>query len=343
MPLNVQDQLSTPKITVFFSRTVEFISVLSMLADTKHHEYARPLFTRLLMNLSSRSLEALKLVAALPYHGIELVELVLDSRAFTDIDSFIYKFQNYKDEYFVYYLSGGSLELDQIRSTMRNKENFEDFIMGLPWLVRDNTAVFSHILYRTEDFKHQLIELFQELNHEPFGELIDSLQGEYAEAVQRLQSGLTAKPAAEVVSAILNRKIDEDAGVREYIFVPSYFVSPHYILISNQYARLAIFDMRAGSHSNRENEGQKLASSLNVISDKTRLELLRLIILQPAYGKLLAARLNLTTATISHHIEQLKKYSLVTESRNKNTKYFSANIEEIDKLLDGLKDYLYNR
>ena len=256
---------------------------------------------------------------------------------------FIRKFQNYKDEYFVYYLSGEELDLNSIRTVMKDKEKFESIVLELPWVVGENTDIYYNILYETEHFKQQITGLFEELNNEYFSRLIESSQQEYIDALDAIRSELASRKPIEVVSEILHRKIEEEANVREYFFIPSLFVAPHYIIISNKYARLTIYDMRAGFKSEPITKAEALAKNLNVISDKTRLELLRLLILQQAYGKLLADRLNLSTATISHHLEQLKKYSLVAENRNKNIKYFSANMVEIDKLMNGLRDYLFNK
>jgi DNA-binding transcriptional ArsR family regulator len=71
------------------------------------------------------------------------------------------------------------------------------------------------------------------------------------------------------------------------------------------------------------------------------LEILRAITSEPTYGKLLAEKLNLTTATISHHIEVLKSVQLIKEKRIKNIKYFEANSEEIKKIFDEGLEYLF--
>jgi len=145
----------------------------------------------------------------------------------------------------------------------------------------------------------------------------------------------------EMVQKLIEKKWDVK-DLEEYVFVPSYFISPHHIMIYNRKTMIVVYDMRSNKTSIDE-KGQVIAARLKIMSDKTRLEILRLLISDSSYGKVMSATLNLSTATISHHLEQLKAANLVTENKVKNIKYFSANIEEIDKLLEDFKDYLYNK
>ncbi len=58
------------------------------------------------------------------------------------------------------------------------------------------------------------------------------------------------------------------------------------------------------------------------LADETRLQILRLLAEKPWYGHELAARLNLTNSTISHHVSMLSYQGLIRAYREDNKVYF---------------------
>jgi DNA-binding transcriptional ArsR family regulator len=343
MALRIEQNVDEIKCTVRCSEVIEYIAILSMLSDIKHHEYAREYFEVLNKNISQNNMGTLKLISEMPFQGLEFIELVLDSREFDDITSFANKLSSYNDENFIYYLAGEVFSIEKIMKVKYNHEEFNNFMGELPWVIRKNINIYEYIIYETAKFKQNVIELFKQLENECVKNIIEKFKEKYKNTIKAIETKLEENNPLDVASEILNKKVEKDENVKEFIFVPSYFISPHYLLAFNKYANLIIYDMRRNSYKSKQQLNEHLVEELGVISDKTRLELLRLLILQPTYGKILSSRLQLTTATISHHIEKLKEFNLVNEIRNKNTKHFSANIEEIDKLIGGLKDYLYNK
>lgn len=82
----------------------------------------------------------------------------------------------------------------------------------------------------------------------------------------------------------------------------------------------------------KEVEGTAL-QALKLFSDKSKFEILSYIRDRRAYGSELAKHLNLTTATISHHMGALVVAGLVHIEKEDNRIYYRANKEEIEKVL----------
>jgi DNA-binding transcriptional ArsR family regulator len=89
-----------------------------------------------------------------------------------------------------------------------------------------------------------------------------------------------------------------------------------------------------------DGQAERLSELLKVLSDKTRLEILRQLKRRPTYGKVLSSRLKLTTATISRHLDQLKAINLITENKKNNVKYYYVNSDELEKLFGEIRDFL---
>lgn len=78
---------------------------------------------------------------------------------------------------------------------------------------------------------------------------------------------------------------------------------------------------------------EEAIKNLKLLSDKSKFEILSYIKDKRAYGSELAKQLNLTTATISHHMSALLNAGLIILEKEETKIYYRANTEEIEKLL----------
>ena len=77
-----------------------------------------------------------------------------------------------------------------------------------------------------------------------------------------------------------------------------------------------------------------LVSLLKVLADESKLEILSLLKERRYYGRELAKELNLTTATISHHMDILIGNGLVTLNKETNRVYYEIDENAIRKILE---------
>ena len=79
-----------------------------------------------------------------------------------------------------------------------------------------------------------------------------------------------------------------------------------------------------------------------LISDKSKLEILKFINDRPAYGKEIADALNLKAPTISYHVNALLEMGLIKTSVVSNKIYYAMNHEAIENMLDEIKHFLFS-
>ncbi len=72
-----------------------------------------------------------------------------------------------------------------------------------------------------------------------------------------------------------------------------------------------------------------------LLGDPVRWEIVRLLVATPRYGQELAERLNLSVATVSHHLNALKKLDLVTIERIEHRLYYDLRADRLHALLAG--------
>ena len=88
----------------------------------------------------------------------------------------------------------------------------------------------------------------------------------------------------------------------------------------------------------KKNEEEMLLEKLKCLSDKSKYEILKMLNNEPMYGQQIAQKLNLTTATISYHMNALSLNKLVTINKKDNKAYYNINKEELNKICALLKD-----
>ncbi len=341
MPLDMEHK-NSPIIQVKNSLTIELAAAIRYLSNKSDHKLSEKLSSALLSNLSTESLKMLKVLSGMRLQGMELFEFIIKERAFDDVSLLTKRMDTYDDVDFIYTILGEELDYNQIQEVICKKKSLKKLEEEKPSLVNDNIKGFELLFYSTHQFKADLIKLIEEMNNRVLKNKLNSIKEDYSKLNQKIYSKLRDKTPLDVSQEIMDRQFKRTFDFSEYYFIPSYFISPHKLRVYCSDAQMVVFAMEQSEDSVGK-IGDNISQVFKIISDRTRLEILRAIIKEPTYGKLLAERLDLTTATISHHIEVLKSIDLITEKRIKNIKYFEANEQEIKKHFDEGMEYLFGK
>ena len=81
-----------------------------------------------------------------------------------------------------------------------------------------------------------------------------------------------------------------------------------------------------------------LSETMKALSDPARREILNLLKTGSMTAGDIAGHFDMTAATVSYHLSQLKKAGLVFESRRKNYIYYSLNASVLEEVLLWLQD-----
>ncbi|WP_314585792.1 metalloregulator ArsR/SmtB family transcription factor [Paenibacillus terrigena] len=87
----------------------------------------------------------------------------------------------------------------------------------------------------------------------------------------------------------------------------------------------------------------KVVQYHKALADPTRIKILILLADGELNGQVLAEKLSVTPATITHHASKLREASLINERRDKNTIYFSLNDYFIKNSASATEALIYRR
>jgi DNA-binding transcriptional ArsR family regulator len=348
MPLEIEMNHSAPVVSVLFSETVELITMIYALNNNvkiQQNEYISQIeaewHKNIVKKLSPKSLEMLKIVTSFRLGGLELIEFVLREETFSDIPLLLKKIDGYKDADFIYTFTGEEISIERIEKIMNNRDELTALKKEELCFIQCDPRWLEILFYETNQFKKSIIKLMEEIYNSNFVGKINSLKELYCREIVELRKHLESQLPIEYAQEMMGRKFRKIFDFREYFFIPSYFIQPKRIRFFNQQVQMIIYGVDSAQDSVHE-IGNRISTMLKVLSDRTRLEIMRVLMAEgPSYGKLLADNMNLTTATISHHLEQLRDMGLVTEKRKKNIKYFAANTEALELLFIDSKKYFF--
>lgn len=83
-----------------------------------------------------------------------------------------------------------------------------------------------------------------------------------------------------------------------------------------------------------------LSNTLKVLSDPVRREIVEMLKRNRMCAGEIAEHFNLSQATVSYHLAQLKKAELIFESKEKNFVYYSLNASVMEEALIWLTKFL---
>ena len=75
------------------------------------------------------------------------------------------------------------------------------------------------------------------------------------------------------------------------------------------------------------------AETFKALADSNRREILTMLKIGRMSAGEIASKFNMTNATISYHLSQLKKADLITETKEKNFIYYELNVSVFEEIM----------
>lgn len=144
----------------------------------------------------------------------------------------------------------------------------------------------------------------------------------YAPAIGQVKALLADRTPLEVSQTLMGKTFKRVSAYTDYWFVPAFHYHRKTMRIFSSRILLTVFSLETRT---MELSHPDLVKFLKALGDDTRLAIARRLAERPHTGKELALELALTTATITHHLDQLRACGLLHEERDGTSKYVSLN------------------
>ncbi len=275
-------------------------------------------------------------------HEYLLIMSICESLLFVherdDANEFKRQLMNLSDDKMRCALTGGVLTLDELNDITEQQ-------------VRD--AIIKAGVRSVEEFMQ--IYLSPHSFFESFGKLLcevvesKEFQNLYSKDIiekldlmcKQMHDEMEARHPLSYAQGLMGKSFYNIADWGVYEFIPVEICPYHALRLMDQDTNILLYNVNPKNDPPEEIK-VRLVQNMKLISDPKRMELMKLIYAKPMSGKEIAKALNISTATVSHHIEQLRSAGFLNEERDKNTKYFSINQNAYLKITSDLKKYVFS-
>lgn len=272
---------------------------------------------------------------------LSFIDFVARTREFDDPDRLFSEVRRLPLKRFLSILLNEDLPESALDECLADPRRAAYHVSRLSYFSRMPENDFSALFSDPETFREDLVGFVAANRTEAFEARIRELAPVYAGRVAALQSRLATESPVQVITDLKKHppyRTDHD----RYIFVPSHFEGYMNISCEDEPQYLLLFSI-VPSPSPADAAGSRIAERLRAVADRSRIDLLRLLATAPSYGKEIASRLGLTTATVSRHLDQLKKAGLVIEDQadSQNVKVVRLDRAGVEQLLDETRRFLF--
>jgi DNA-binding transcriptional ArsR family regulator len=339
MPMEIYGENNEPEINVFHSPVIELVCALHLLTDASHHQFELKWAEEVLSSFDEEDKKALAIVKLFPANGVELLNFVLDSGELLDIEAFLTHIEKIDIVDFFFYILNE--EIDKTRISKAFEEVKERFKIQekIKWPIEDNELMDFFQNYH--HIKSGTVRILRTITKMGFAEKLLKSQNRMEEGSEYIKSYIGKDAIDSVLEKVSGRPRKFFSGFREYNIIPSYFVSPRFIRVFSGDRLYVVFDCRV-TRDKTQAMLDELSAILKVIDDKSRLEMLKILVNSKSYGKAIADVIGISTPTVSHHLDILKQAGFVKEEKSRNIKYFYADKEKIKKVIDDLTKYFFS-
>lgn len=339
MTMEIYGDTSEPSIKVFNSPVVELICAVHLLTDAAHHQYEIKWAEEVLSKFKPEDRRALNTIKLFPAGGMNILNLILESGMLASIPEFIEYIEGLDLLDFYYFLLNEEFDKEKIKKAFVDKKERYRIQEKIKWILEDSELAefFEH----PEKIKRDTVHTYRTVFNNDFIAKLEHCKDRMEVGIQYVESFIGKDSVESVLEKISGRPRKLFYGFKEYYIVPSYFVSPQKSMrIFSGNKIYVVFDCRV-TRDKREALLEELSTILKVIDDKSRMEILRILVNNKSYGKALSDMVGISTPTVSHHLDILKQAGFIKEEKIRNIKYFYADKEKLKKVIDDINKYFF--
>jgi len=339
MPMEIYGEANEPIIRVFNSPVIELICAVHLLTDAAHHQYEIKWAEEMLAKLSEEDRKALDTLRIFPAGGMNILNFILESGELNSFAKFIEYIEQIDVLDFYYLILNEEIERARIQKAFTDKKERYRIQEKIRWIVEEHELM--NFFENPQKIKENTAHIYRVVLQNGFEAKLERCSDRMSQGIQYVNSFIGKEAIDATLEKIIGRSRKLFSGFREYYIIPSYFVSPQRcIRIFSGDKLYVVFDCRV-TRDKREALLDELSAILKVIDDKSRMEILRILVSSKSYGKAISDQVGISTPTVSHHLDILKQAGFIKEEKIRNIKYFYADKEKLKKVIDDINKYFF--
>lgn len=228
-------------------------------------------------------------------------------------------YENFNDKYYVNYINNSNFETNTKLKYILLYYNLEDYLKE----INDIINKVIDILKKKQDVLQYIADEYQTIMSEEVEKYRDKLLENYDFKVS-IDKDIVIKPLIIRANTLMLKPWFADFN-NDILDKRGAYIGIHVKVL---------FDLINIYFINDE----KIISTLKALGDKSKFDILKSIKETQMYGVEIAKKLNITTATVSHHMSNLYNLSLINYVADNNKMNYMLNKEAIEELINALEN-----
>ncbi|WBW94893.1 ArsR/SmtB family transcription factor [Oceanirhabdus sp. W0125-5] len=318
------------------SLIVEIIGVINAIICEKNKFHNHESIITFKNLLHEDDMKIINILNQSHFKGRSLTEFLFVNEHYESPDLFCEHIKSINEEDFIYLFYSEMISKEEIKEIRNHKLDLREYIKKHKWINEKEFEFLDDLFFKTQLLRDGCCEIIKKLS-EVVKESMSKYYSLYHESLKEMDEKIKFNSPLNFAQEIMGKTFQRVYDFRKYIFIPSYYMQlgpARYFSTSTQILikPLEVFK--------EEFAGEEISKALKVMSDPTRIELIKIISNNSYYGKELADKLNVKTPTISHHLESLKSVGLLHEEKIKNIRYVSLNKKRYSEILKALNQFI---
>ncbi|WP_158583937.1 ArsR/SmtB family transcription factor [Salinibius halmophilus] len=317
---------------------LEYIWAGHFVLDRMHHS-ARPAWVEQVWQAASGEVAgALRLCQQANFPLINLLGLLQKQLPkLPSFDAYIAWLEAMDDAEFRLEYFDGEVTAQQLDTLMSAPQRLTEFLTAVNWAESGSEPYMQQLIFEPGRIKAAQLLVLKHVM--PFAEqVLAQEQDKIADAISFVEQQLKHNAPMALAQQIKGSHY-RDEQFDHFLFCPCLFADTHNVFLLSKHSFAVLYNCEQSAF-HVDSQAEPLAEAFKVIADPKRLEILRMVKKRPTFAKVLAARLGLTTATMSRHLELLRNADLIREQKIDRVKYIHLNEERFRRLQGQLNKHV---
>lgn len=227
-----------------------------------------------------------------------------------------------------------NIDLKKVKNLIKSEKEAAKFVNDKINLASDQKWNLLQFYFNPEEMKEEFIALLEWYHKEVFKEDQEWITEKSKKINDTYQENLN-RYGEKYLKNILEKLIDKPLNADENYIAFSYFYETSLLNSStNSGGNFYLIGFRFPEIFAADEKG--ILGSLEIfktLADETRLNIISLLAEKTMYGNEIAEKLNLTNATISHHVSKLLMNNIIRAHKEDNKLYFQLNKKKFKKII----------
>lgn len=318
-----------------YSRDLEYIAAAAgMMANNLDGHLCREIYDESFINdILRKNREIVEINNTLALGGLEILEGLMSFRHEFCLEEYHQFLLDMPLSDYVYHFFGYYASKEEIEASLADEAKLLHLYEEGKFLISSYVNL-KMIIFQRESYLAKFFHFVESIKSSALDTYLEQCEKNIDQLKSQMSQLVLDREPIEMVEMLVKKTFEPRKHYENYTFIPV-FMLPRNVVVYYKEEQIILYSQ------NRISEQEEALLMLRTLADDTRIRIMDLLS-ERVYenGKNIATKMRLAPSTVSHHMEQLVECKIVKIEKRGNSKYYTIDHENAEKLIHQLKGIL---